>query len=254
MAITASSTTYVPGAYAKPREPASRMADRLIGEWDRRRLAPAMEEKPRELPPTICFSRKIGVGALEIADLVGERIGYRVVDRAILEHICREADLSRKTVAIFDERYPGKLNELLAMAFGEKSFIKSDYARHLFSAVFAIANLEPTIFVGRGTHLLLPRDRVLAVRCICSRENRVKRVAGIMHAAEAEAGATLDRMDREQKEFFKAVYGKKEASPHEFDLVINTDHIREPAWAAGIVREAFGQKFGGLEACTPTAP
>jgi hypothetical protein len=184
---------------------------------------------------------------------VGERIGYRVVDRAILEHICRGADLSRKTVAIYDERYPGKLNEFLAMAFGEKSFIKSDYARHLFSAVFAIANLEPTIFVGRGTHLLLPRDRVLAVRCICSRENRVKRVAGIMHTAEAEAGATLDQMDREQKEFFKAVYGKKDASPHEFDLVINTDHIREPAWAAGIVCEAFGQKFSGLAACTPTA-
>lgn len=245
MAITIGGTKYIPGTYAKPRQAAAQMADRLIRDWDKRRFTAEKAGDRAKLPPTICFSRKIGVGALEIADLVSEKIGYRVVDRAILEHICREADLSRKTAAIFDERYPGRLNEFLALAFGEKSFIKSDYARHLFSAVFAIANLEPTIFVGRGAHLLLPRDRVLAVRCICSREHRLRRIAGIMHAAEAEVDAKLEQMDKEQRDFFRTVYGRKEASPYEFDLVINTDHIRESAWAAGIVCEAFRQKFSG---------
>ena len=66
----------------------------------------------------------------------------------------------------FDERYPGKMSELGAMFFGEKSFIMSDYVKNLVSAVFTFANMGSTIFVGRGIHLILPRDRVLAVRTI----------------------------------------------------------------------------------------
>ena len=72
------------------------------------------------MPPTICFSRKIGVGALEIADILAEQTGYRVVDSEILEHIANQAKLSEKTVALFDERYPGQIGELLSFAFREK--------------------------------------------------------------------------------------------------------------------------------------
>ena len=42
---------------------------------------------------TIHFSRKIGSGALEIAHLLAPRIGYTVIDRQILEHIARDAQL-----------------------------------------------------------------------------------------------------------------------------------------------------------------
>ncbi|MBW2480932.1 MAG: cytidylate kinase-like family protein, partial [Deltaproteobacteria bacterium] len=31
----------------------------------------------------------------------------------------------------------------------------------------------------------------------------------------------IKRVDREQREFFKKAYGKNEASPYEFDMVIN---------------------------------
>ena len=102
----------------------------------------------------------------------------------------------------------------------------------------------PTIFVGRGAHLLLPRDRTLAVRCICSRENRVKRLAWILKVEEGEVDGKLDQIDREQAEFFKRVYGKKDAAPYEFDLVINCDYITKPQWAAAIVKQAFIEKFG----------
>ena len=91
-----------------------------------------LEKKKDLLKPAVCFSRKIGAGALQVADILAEKIGYRVVDRQLIEHISEEAKLSETTVRIFDERYPGKMNEFLAYAFGEKSFIKSDYTRHLY--------------------------------------------------------------------------------------------------------------------------
>jgi len=181
---------------------------------------------------------------LEIADILAEKIGYRVVDREILDYIAGKANLSEKTVSFFDERYPGLMDEFLSFIFGEKSFIKSDYTRLLFRTVIAVAHIEPTIFVGRGTHLILHRNRVLAVRFICDRSYQIRRVAQMLNVKEEETQSRLDQIDKEQSDFFKKVYGKKDASPYEFDMVINCDCISEPEWAARIVFQAFKEKFG----------
>jgi len=235
---------YTPGTYPNRRSDAAELADKYLREWEQRRIM-AKERGPEPvLPPTICFSRKTGVGALEVAHILAQRMGYKVVDREILEYIANRARLSEKTVSLFDERYPGKIREFLSLAFGEKAFIKSDYARQLFSAVFSISGLGPAIFVGRGAHLLLPRERVLAVRFLCSKPYRIKRLASILNATEEGAENKLDRIDKEQRDFFKSVYGKKDASPYEFDLVINCDYMNEPDWAAELVALAFKQKFG----------
>ena len=244
MAERASSSKYVPGTYAKPKPSASEMANRYIREWDEKRRD-TREKEPQavEYPPTLCISRKLGIGAVEIADLVAQKIGYRVVDQQILQHIATHASLSEKTVAIFDERYPGKITELVTLAFGEKAFIKSDYAKHLFSSVYAIAALGPTIFVGRGVHLLLSREKVLAVRIISSDHFRIQRLVSLMNISKEEAAKQISELDRQQKAFFKEVYNKKDASPYEFDLVINCDYIKEPRSAAEIILRAFEMKF-----------
>ena len=103
-----------------------------------------------------------------------------MADRELLDHVAQDAKLGDETVAFFDERYPGKMVELSAMLFGEKSFIMSDYIRNFINTVFAPADLGPAIFVGRGTHLILTRDRVLAVRIICSNDQRRRRLASIL--------------------------------------------------------------------------
>jgi len=69
-------------------------------------------------------------------------------------------------------------------------------------------------------------------------------LAKIFNVQKKEAESKLDQIDKEQKEFFKTVYGKKDASPYEFDIVINFDYISEPQWAAEIVLQAFKAKFG----------
>ena len=181
--------------------------------------------------------------SLEIADLLAEKIYYRVVDRELLEHIAQDKDLSKKTVEFFDERYPGKMSELASMLFGEKSFILSDYVKNLISAVFTFANMGSSIFVGRGAHLILPRDRVLAVRIICSPKFRIERISKLLDVEETEAKKLLHHIDQEQRAFFKKSFGKKDASPYEFDLVINSDFISEPRAAAELVALAFKEKF-----------
>jgi hypothetical protein len=243
MAVQIGGIKYIPGMYEKKRPTGSQLADKYFRDLDKKWVDKKKKGKRPEIFPTISFSRKIGVGALEIADILAQKINYSVVDRELLMHITKEAKLGQKTVAYFDERYPGVLQEFAKLLFGEKSFIKSDYSRHLANVVISIAGLEPTIFVGRGTHLILPRDRVLAVRCICSDEHRIKRLSRILNIEKEDAAFRLPQLDKEQSEFFKKVFGKKDAVPYEFDMVINCDYISNMQDAAEIVELAFKKKF-----------
>ncbi|MGB2689886.1 MAG: cytidylate kinase-like family protein [Desulfobacterales bacterium] len=243
MTVQIGGIKYMPGMYEKKRPTGSQMADKYFRDLDKKLIEKIKKGKRPEIFPTISFSRKIGVGALEIADILAKKISYDVVERELLEHIAQEAKLSEKTVAYFDERYPGVLNEFAKLLFGEKSFIKSDYNRHLANVVLSIAGLKPTVFVGRGTHLIIPRDRVLAVRFICSDEHRIKRLSRILKVKEKEAADKLPQIDKEQRQFFKKAFGKKDAVPYEFDMVINCDYIENTKDAAEIVELAFKKKF-----------
>ena len=53
----------------------------------------------------------------------------------------------------------------------------------------------------------------------------------------------MHQIDQEQRAFFKKAFGKKDASPSEFDLVINTDFIADPDGAAEVIKCAFKEKF-----------
>lgn len=246
MTATLKHASYVPGTYAKQRPDYAITAEMYMKAWAKKPPEAASKKKKSvDIPPTICFSRKIGAGALEIADMLATKFGYRVADRLILERIAAKKGLSKKSVKFFDERYPGKMSELAAFLFGDKSFTMGDYTKALFGSIFTLANDEPTIFVGRGSHLVLPRDRVLAVRCICSKSYRIKRLAKILKVSESKAEKELDKADKEQREFFRKVFKRNDASPYEFDLVINMDFIEKPKWAADIVKTAFRVKFKG---------
>lgn len=235
---------YTPGAYAKKRPEAESVAQKYISDMEKGPERMRRSFSTVNIPPCICFSRKIGVGALEIADIVSSRTGLKVVDREILEHIATSNELSKKTIRAFDEKYPGRLKEVLSAIYGEKSFAGNEFARQLFSTVFSLAGMGSTIFVGRGTHLMLPRERVLAVRFIASKEFRTKRLAEALSVSEDEASPKLDQIDAEQKDYFKNIFNVDIASAYEFDMIINREHLRSTELAARLVETAFREKFG----------
>ncbi|MGA8018618.1 MAG: cytidylate kinase family protein [Desulfobacterales bacterium] len=78
---------------------------------------------------------------------------------------------------------------------------------------------------------------------MCSKDHRVKRLAKILRVPKSEAAKKLDEADKVQREFFRKVFKRNDASPYEFDLVINMDFIEKPKWAANIVETAFRVKF-----------
>jgi hypothetical protein len=244
MSVMTAPRKYFPGIYPGKRYDPAEVAGFYIKAWEQKRL----EQNPTAAPeveffPAICFARQIGVGALEIADILAARFGWRVADRLILEQMAGNSEVTQKTLKFFDERYQGGVAALAVLMFGEKSFTMGDYLRGLTSVIYALATSEPTIFVGRGAHLLLPRNRILAVHLVGSKEFRARRISRIMDIRPEAAGQEIDDLDKEQGAYFKKLTGKRERPSEEFDLLINCDYIANPRWAADIVETAFRCKF-----------
>jgi cytidylate kinase len=248
--MTGTREKYVPATYPVKTTMPTETVERCVRELEQRRVRKKKEIPPQEMPPTICFSREIGVGALEVADILAKKANLQVYDKQIITYIAQEAKIREKTVAIFDELYPGKTNEILWYLFSEKAFTKNDYAKHLFRVVVSLSFLGPSIFVGRGAYLILPRDHILAVRFISGREHRIKRLARILNVSEQDADRQIDHIDKEQRDFFRKVFKKKDISPNEFDLIINFDYLPNPQCAAEIVEMAFSNRFSRELAAT----
>jgi cytidylate kinase len=239
MKKTMEDVDYSPGFYTKNQSSASEMANQYINDWEESHQT----KEQIEIFPTICLSRKIGVGAVEIADILARRIGYRTVDRQIMERITKETEYSKKISAIFAQRFPGKINTFLSRIFNEKPFPDNEYNRHLFATMFSIAYLQPTIFVGWGTHLVLPRERVFAVRFVCSKAYRINRLTQILLVDAEKIEGMLEQLDKKQRDFFRNVYGVEEASSSEFDMVINCSYVSKPEIAADIIEKNFKRRF-----------
>lgn len=221
----------------------SNLATAYVNEIDKEGLRQKTRDTHLDIHPTICFSRNIGVGALDVANIIGEKLNYRVLDREIMEYICRKTQLSRESITTFDERYPGRVKEFMCRLLGDTPFDMQDYARQLFIVSYYLAQTEPTIFVGRGVHLMLPRSMVFAVRCISSKERRIGRIAESLNISLKDSENTLGQADMEQAEYFRRVHGKETAAPSEFDLVLNFDYISDPELAADVVMMLFRKRF-----------
>lgn len=242
MKKTSSETVYPPGYYGRKMMNAADWAGTQVKKWEREQ-AQRKNIKEFSLKNCICLSRGMGVGALEVADYLSERTGYRVIDKQIMEHMAKDSSLTEKIISFFDERFPGKMRELLVSLSFEKKFFKNDYIKQLAKTVTALAHTEPTIFVGRGTHLILPRHTTLSIQLISSRKHRVQRLAKLLGVNENTAEGKLATLDEEHHEFFKEVYLREKISTDEFDLIINMDCFNSGYQVARTIACAFEQKF-----------
>ncbi len=232
--------------YWKGQRRVKQMAGEYAMVFAKEEIRKKIQKSGVKICPTICISRNIGVGAIEVAEILGDLLGFQVLDRELIEQIANASSLSRQSIETFDERYPGRLKELMCKILGERAFSMSEYARHLFHVAFFLAHTEPFIFVGRGIHLMLPRNRVFAVRFVCSRKRRISRLARSLKIGETKADQILFQAEKEQREFFQMVHGKDSAPSIEFDLVMNLDYIEDAKTAAETMAVLFKSRFPEL--------
>ncbi len=223
---------------------------RAIEHAEIRRTEPRIVAAPQTAPKlSIALSREVGTRATEVAQEVGQRLGWKVYDHALLERLAKEMKVRVGLLESVDERHVSWLQEALEQASAVPRASESSYVVHLVQTVAGLAAHGHCVIVGRGAAMFLPSNATLRVRLIAPREYRVAQVAERRKCSEKEAERYLEKTDHERNHFIKDHFHKDPTDPQNYDLVINTSRtgVTNAAelivLALGRIESSIGQRL-----------
>jgi len=178
-----------------------------------------------QVRPYIAISRESGAGGSEIAQAVGGKLAWEVLDKNLLDRVADRFRVSRMMLELVDETQSSWVYDVLGTWMDRQVVPHEKYVAHLGRIVLAAARKESHVFVGRGAQFLLPPDRGLAVRIIAPKKYRIERIMRREGLNAAGAGQFAKETDRGRREFVERFFHRDIDDPHLYDLVINVGHV-----------------------------
>jgi cytidylate kinase len=192
--------------------------------WHARpRAEPAARPPPIPVPPawTIALSREAGANGPLVAHAVGERLGWMVYDRELLERIAGEMGVRASLLESVDERQRDWLRECLQGFSSSAAVSASAYVRYLVETLLSLAAHGECVIVGRGAAQVLPVATTLRVRLVGPEAERVKAIRQRFCITQEEAVRWVKKTDAERTRFVQEHSRKDPADPCLYDLVLN---------------------------------
>lgn len=220
-------------------------AERQMRTWvlseqiaDQALQAELTERRSDQLGHFITISREAGACGSRIAELVGRKLGWGVLDKNLLDEVADQSNLSRALLEFVDETTVDWADGVLSTWFDPKSVPHLKYVIHLMRFVLAAARRGDVVLVGRGARFVLPSDQGLSVRLIAPEKFRVAQIVESRGLSAAEARQHLAEVDRGRREFVARFFHHDVDDPHLYDLVLNVAHFG-PAAAAERIVDAY---------------
>ena len=179
-------------------------------------------ERPAQLGPFLTISREVGSGGAEVARLVGLRLGWAVFDKELVEDLARRLELSPQMVELLDETRSNWFHETMLSLMNSRIVLQNNYLSMLGKVMHLAAYEGKVIFVGRGGHLLLPRDAGLRVRVIAPREARLATYRAREELDPDMAERELDRLEAGRADFVRRHFRREPDDPYQYDLVLDS--------------------------------
>jgi len=214
------------------------LMDRLADEVEARRTA---EELGPQLGPYITISRQCGAGGSEIGRLLGEKLGWQVLDKQIVEFMAERFRLDRNILGMLDETKTNWINETLGSLLDSHLISQDAYVAHLGKVLLLACYQGEVVIVGRGAQFLLPRDRGLAVRVVACEQDRLERVRQRSDFSEQQARSEMTEVDKGRDAFVHRYFRRDVSDPELYDLVVNSSSFGFDK-AAEVIREAYRLK------------
>jgi cytidylate kinase len=187
----------------------------------------------------LTVSREFGSGGGRIAKIVAEKLGWKLLDRELIEEIANAARVDPRIVTKFDERpesWMGRMNRRAmqgaALAAGvapeEENCFDCDVMADLTRKVIERAHKKgDCVIVGRGAQCILqhPKD-VFHVFVYAPFHERVSRLRNRL-----EKGVNIEErihaVDGARAQYLKQFYGKVWNDRHLYDLMISSSEDEE---------------------------
>ena len=204
----------------------------------------------------ITINRECGSGGRDIARRMGEILGLKVYDKAILEAICEKYKLDKEEILRIKSK---KLNlwDDLCQFYRQFDTMDDSYltehkkitSRELYYAESQImrnlAEQESCIIVGRaGFHILKDNPDAIHIFLIADRDVRIRKVAEREGLDEKAAAKYVDETDEARENFTKSFAEVSRYDARNYDIVINVSRFTTPEEVAAILAENMRKRIG----------
>lgn len=215
------------------------LVERRVKEWQARETV--VGQPPAH--PIVTISRLCGAGGSAIAMAVGERLGFALYDKQIVEGIAHNARVLGAVVESVDERTRNTIEAGISEILTGSRLSYDDYLAQLSRVVLTVWRHGSAVIVGRGAHQIIePRWR-LAVRVVAPLDVRIKRRVALTGSAWDEAAREVERTDKGRSDFIRRHFQGDDHDPVHYDITINTAMLSVEQ-AADLAVSAFHARFG----------
>lgn len=181
----------------------------------------------------ITVEREYGCGGGEIAQLLAERLGWKLWDHLLTEEIARLADCPKAVVEVREERNDPLYYRLF------KSFLRGSYEGSINAYKLKMVDSEcilkltervvrqaassgSCVIVGRGSQYFLEnRTDTLRVFLYAPRDEKVRRVIG-RGKSDKEAQELVDTVDRDRVDFIQKYFHVEWPTRAMYHIMLNT--------------------------------
>lgn len=202
------------------------------------------KKRPDRPPLVITISRDCGAGGEVIGAELSRYLGIPVYDREILRLIAERSKTTEFHVEPHDEQVTSGLTSFIFGTITGATSHAALYRRYLYEVVTDLSK-QDGILMGRGAHLVLRDKRIFRIRIIASPETGAKRVADETDIDLDKAEQRVRETNAQRHQSIQTLFADidKKCSlenAHNFDLVLNTDHI-PPDQAVPVILIALRQ-------------
>jgi len=210
----------------------AQLAERRMRQWaiglevqQRLQREAAAKSWSESVHPYLTISRNTGAGAGELAHRVGKILGWEVLDRELLDYMAKQYHVPKKIVELVDETTTSWLLDTFGKWLDRQLVTESEYLTHLGQLVLLAAQSQSAIFVGRGAHFFLPRERGLVIQLLAPLDQRLQRVMQRDGVDQEQARHYLEQTDRARRAFIREYFHCDVTDPHLYDLVLNLEYF-----------------------------
>jgi cytidylate kinase len=188
--------------------------------------------------PILTDSRLYGSGGSEVAALVAAKLGWSLLDNAVVDAVASRMGLSVAEVRDREERVPSLVERLTsAMAMGSQEWVSPmaaaakrptdeqliEVTRHIIEEAIAAG---PVVVVGRGAQeMQAEREDSLHVFCYAPRKALIARTMQREGVGAEEAARLVDNTNKERDQWVRLHWERDRRALDNYDLSVNTSRL-----------------------------
>jgi cytidylate kinase len=187
---------------------------------------------------TIAVSREAGSRGGTIAHRAAQKLGWPVYNQELLEYIAQEGAFRQ---GVTENQTPAAVEwaeQHLNILLREQNLSQHPSLAELARVVLALGAQGECVLIGRGAGRILPAESTLDVRIIAPLADRIAYMSQRLRLSLEAAAEEVRQRDRQRAEFIAMHFHRQPTDIYQYDLILNSSHLREELCAELIAQAA----------------